>query len=118
MRSKWKNKNRKFFAALSKFIPLKYLEESMYHPSISVHKSTYVHWNAVLRQVEKGSLTIGKGCTLRSGAMLITQMGDIHIGNKVSINPYCVLYGTGGLVIEDNVRLAAHTVIIPANHVF
>jgi acetyltransferase-like isoleucine patch superfamily enzyme len=27
-----------------------------------------------------------------------------------------VLYGHGGLFIGDNVRIAAHTVIIPANH--
>jgi acetyltransferase-like isoleucine patch superfamily enzyme len=44
--------------------------------------------------------------------------GSIVIGTKSSINPYCVLYGTGGLVIGDFVRIAAHTVIVAASHRF
>ncbi len=35
-----------------------------------------------------------------------------------SINPGCILYGHGGLDIGSNVRIAAYTVIVPANHVF
>jgi acetyltransferase-like isoleucine patch superfamily enzyme len=50
--------------------------------------------------------------------MLITYGGDIDIGVNCSVNPYCVLYGLGGLKIGDNVRIAAHTVIVPANHTF
>ena len=51
--------------------------------------------------------------------MLISNGGDITIGAGLSLNPFCVLYsGKAGLVIGDNVRIAAHTVIIPENHNF
>ena len=29
-----------------------------------------------------------------------------------------VIYGQGGVVIGNNVRIAAHTVIVPSNHIF
>jgi len=44
--------------------------------------------------------------------------GSIVIGSNCSINPCCVIYGHGGLTIGDYVRIAAGTVIIPANHRF
>lgn len=34
------------------------------------------------------------------------------------MNPYSILYGHGGLIIGNGVRIAAHTVIVPANHRF
>ena len=37
-------------------------------------------------------------------------------GDNCSINPYCIIYGHGGLEVGNNVRIAAHTTIIPANH--
>jgi acetyltransferase-like isoleucine patch superfamily enzyme len=32
------------------------------------------------------------------------------------LNPFAIVYGHGGVRIGDGVRIAAHTVIIPANH--
>lgn len=32
------------------------------------------------------------------------------------MNPYSILYGHGGLTIGDKVLIAAHCVVIPANH--
>jgi acetyltransferase-like isoleucine patch superfamily enzyme len=48
----------------------------------------------------------------------MTYGGFIRIGDHCSVNPFCVLYGHGGLTIGNNVRIATCTVIIPANHVF
>ncbi|WP_320200592.1 acyltransferase [Agrobacterium sp. rho-13.3] len=50
--------------------------------------------------------------------MLIPYGGKITIGNDFSLNPYSVLYGQGGLVIGNDVRIAAGCVIIPYNHIF
>jgi acetyltransferase-like isoleucine patch superfamily enzyme len=50
--------------------------------------------------------------------MIMTYGGTIHIEGHSSINPYCVVYGHGGLRIGSRVRIAAQTVIIPANHGF
>lgn len=48
--------------------------------------------------------------------MIMTYGGDICIGDDCSLNPYSIVYGHGGVRIGNGVRIAAHTVIIPANH--
>ena len=48
--------------------------------------------------------------------MIMTYGGDISIGDNCSLNPFAIVYGHGGVRIGDDVRIAAHTVIIPANH--
>jgi acetyltransferase-like isoleucine patch superfamily enzyme len=65
-----------------------------------------------------GSVTIGRDSCVMMGAIVASYGGQITIGNNVSLNPYCVVYGHGGLRIGDNTRIAAHTVIVPANHIF
>jgi len=65
-----------------------------------------------------GSIDIGDDCWFFSGARLNTFGGFIKIGNRSTLNPYCVAYGHGGLVIGNDVSIAAHTVIVPSNHNF
>jgi acetyltransferase-like isoleucine patch superfamily enzyme len=48
--------------------------------------------------------------------MILTYGGHIEIGDNCSVNPFTVIYGHGGVRIGEGVRIAAHTVIIPANH--
>lgn len=67
----------------------------------------------------ESTLVIGDGSILHHGAILDTGPGGrIELGKSNSVNPYCVIYGHGGLKTGDYVRIAAHTVIIPANHIF
>lgn len=64
-------------------------------------------------------IKIGDNSVIKPYAMLMTYPGGmIEIGDNCSINPFCVLYGHGGLKIGNNVRIATHTVFIPANHNF
>ena len=63
-----------------------------------------------------GTITIGCRCQILPGAVLASYGGDIILGDDVSINPYTILYGHGGLKIGTGTRIAAGTVIIPANH--
>jgi acetyltransferase-like isoleucine patch superfamily enzyme len=65
-----------------------------------------------------GRISIGDHTEIHSQAMLIAQGGRIDIGRRCSVHPFCVLYGYGGLKIGEMVRIAAHTVIVPANHTF
>lgn len=65
-----------------------------------------------------GSIVIGRKTIVAPFAMLMAYGGKIEIGDFCSVNPFCVLYGHGGLRIGNYVRIATHTVIIPANHVF
>jgi acetyltransferase-like isoleucine patch superfamily enzyme len=63
-------------------------------------------------------VTIGSHTKIRSGARIYAMGGTVTIGDNCSVNPFCVLYGTGGLSIGDNVRIAGHTVIVAAMHRF
>ncbi len=65
-----------------------------------------------------GQIRIGNDVEIGKGVVISSHGGPIQIGDQCSFNPYCVIYGHGGLKIGDRVRIAAHTVIIPANHGF
>jgi acetyltransferase-like isoleucine patch superfamily enzyme len=71
---------------------------------------------AVLNREYGGSISIGPGTVIHRGAMLLPLGGFIRLGYRCRVNPYSVLYGHGGLTIGDHVRIAAHCVIVPANH--
>ncbi len=65
-----------------------------------------------------GPVTLGDGVFIHDGVILNASGGEIVVGERVEINPYCVLYGTGGLRIGRDTGIAAHTVIVPSNHGF
>lgn len=71
-----------------------------------------------LSSASGGAVSIGKRCDIGQGALLLTYGGTLQIGDDCSINPYCMIYGHGGLKIGNHVRIAAHAVIVPANHNF
>ena len=65
-----------------------------------------------------GTISIGAGSIVHEGARLLAAGGAITIGCDCSVNPGCILYGHGGLQIGDDVRIAAYSVFVPANHRF
>ena len=71
---------------------------------------------AVLNREHGGAIEIGARSVIHPGAMLLPYGGFIRMEKRCSVNPYTVLYGHGGLTIGDHVRIAAHCVIVPANH--
>jgi acetyltransferase-like isoleucine patch superfamily enzyme len=67
----------------------------------------------------EAKIVIGDGSIISHGAILDTGPGGrIELGKSNSVNPYCVIYGHGGLQTGDYVRIAAHTVVIPDNHIY
>lgn len=42
----------------------------------------------------------------------------LSIGDNSTINPCAIIYGQGGTIIGNGVRIAAHTVIVPSNHIY
>lgn len=40
------------------------------------------------------------------------------MGDHCSLNPFAIIYGHGGATLGNRVRIAEHTVIIPADHNF
>lgn len=65
-----------------------------------------------------GRVIVGNNCTIMPHAILATYGGQIVIGDNVSINPFTVIYGHGNIRIGSDTRIAAHCVVIPANHTF
>lgn len=66
----------------------------------------------------KGVVRIGDNTSIRRYAILSSHGGDISIGSNCGVQSFSVLYGLGGLAIGDWTRIATHTVIVPANHIF
>jgi carbonic anhydrase/acetyltransferase-like protein (isoleucine patch superfamily) len=83
---------------------------------VSIGRGTVIRPGARVRRENGGTIVIGDHCTIHPGAMLLSYGGDIRLGSHCSVNPYSVLYGHGGLSIGHYVRIAAHCVLIPANH--
>lgn len=64
-------------------------------------------------------IVVGNLVLIHPSVMLVTgKDGSITIGDNSTVNPFSVLYGHGTLTIGAYVRIAAHTVMIPANHRF
>jgi acetyltransferase-like isoleucine patch superfamily enzyme len=85
--------------------------------AIRIHPTSMVSSKAVIRVCGGGSITVGRNCEIHDFAIILTYGGDIVIGDHCSVNPFTVIYGHGGTRIGNGVRIAAHSVIIPANHV-
>jgi acetyltransferase-like isoleucine patch superfamily enzyme len=77
-----------------------------------------IHPLASVKVVHGGSIAVGTASRLHRGVILATYGGAIEIGANSTVNPYCVLYGHGGLRIGNFVRIATHCVFVPANHGF
>ena len=84
--------------------------------AVHIHKSSWVDSGSVIRVCGGGSIRIGRNCEVHRLAMILTYGGDIEIGDDCSINPFTIIYGHGGVRIGNSVRIACHSVIIPANH--
>jgi acetyltransferase-like isoleucine patch superfamily enzyme len=65
-----------------------------------------------------GRIEIGDRLFTRCGVVIDAQTGTIAIGNNVSINDYSILLGHGGIKVGNDVRIAAHVVIVAFDHSF
>ena len=100
---------------------LKKIFSSLYskkNKNVFVHPSVKVYDNVLFDTRFGGSIKVGNKSEILHGVLIMTYGGTIEIGAACSINPYTILYGHGNLTIGNNVLIAAHTVIIPANHIF
>jgi acetyltransferase-like isoleucine patch superfamily enzyme len=84
--------------------------------SIRVHPSGWISLRSVIRVNGGGSISIGRNCEIHPFSMLLTYGGDVHLGDNCSVNPFTIIYGCGGAYIGNNVRIAAHVMIVPENH--
>jgi acetyltransferase-like isoleucine patch superfamily enzyme len=85
---------------------------------VRVHHSTRTGFHTRIQSIGGGKIKIGRHCNILDYASLITYGGNIEIGDNVSIHHNCMLNGTGGIKIGNDVRIAAHVVMLSADHVF
>jgi acetyltransferase-like isoleucine patch superfamily enzyme len=83
---------------------------------VKLGKRVYILSGAELVASRNESITLGNDCTVMRGSLLYPYGGSITMGDRVSINPYCVIYGHGGVTIGNDVMIATGCIIIPANH--
>ena len=86
--------------------------------NVIIGDNTYIDDSVILDVSKGGKIVIGSDCHILQGVIIASYGGDINIGSHCSFNAYCVIYGHGGLQIGDYVRMATHSIIIPANHIF
>jgi len=87
--------------------------------NVSIGERNSIHATSFFDTSLGGEITIGSNNEVLNGCLLMTYGGKISIGSGCSINPYTIIYGHGaGTVIGNNVLIAGHCMIIPANHVF
>jgi acetyltransferase-like isoleucine patch superfamily enzyme len=86
------------------------------YSSFKIGRNNRISGKVILSTILGGNLVIGDCCEIHPGAMLLTYGGNIIIGNFCSVNPYTIIYGHGDVQIGNYVRIAAHTILIPANH--
>ncbi|MBM3349483.1 MAG: acyltransferase [Betaproteobacteria bacterium] len=85
---------------------------------IKVHPTSKVSWRSIFKtNCGGGKIVIGSDCEIHDYAMIMTYGGNITIGDHCSVNPFTIIYGHGNTQIGRGVRIAAHTVIIPSNHI-
>lgn len=85
---------------------------------VSLRPGVVVDHFASLLCDRKGSIAIGDNSYIGLFAVLKTYRGSIRIGSNTSINAFCFINGCGGILIGNDVRIAAHCSIISSNHIF
>lgn len=85
---------------------------------VTIHPTTWVARKAMIRCTGGGTIVIGKYCEIHEYAMIDSCGGSVRMGDHCSLNPFAIVYGHAGALLGNGVRVAAHVVIIPANHDF
>jgi acetyltransferase-like isoleucine patch superfamily enzyme len=86
--------------------------------NVSLGKNVKLHQKCQISTRYGGQVRLGNNVTIFPFARLETWGGQIRLGNNVTVNPFTILYGHGGLEIGDDVSIAAHSILITANHNF
>jgi len=106
-----------FWKKIGEYISVSRLAKIYGTHAISLGDKVWIEDYAALSS-STGSISLGSHTHILSYAMLLTYGGNISIGENCTVHPYCILYGHGGLTIGNDVRIATHTIIAPANHIY
>lgn len=74
--------------------------------------------NSNKRKSIKYTISIGSDSRIHSDTHISAQDGYIFIGDKCSLNPFSLIYGSGGVKIDSYTRIGSNTSIIASSHNF
>ena len=63
-------------------------------------------------------LELGARCTIADCSILRTEAGSVTLGDDVSIQAFGLIFGQGGVVIGNAVRIGPRVTILSSSHVF
>lgn len=92
------------------------------HPrNVHVHPGAFLSEDVLVYVTDpRSSIEVGRTTLVMPFAKLVaSDGGSIKIGERCTIHSFDVLYGfSGGLVIEDDVRIGVNAMFISGNHEF
>jgi acetyltransferase-like isoleucine patch superfamily enzyme len=88
--------------------------------NVELGRNVFIDAHAFIHCHKTGKIRIGDNSYVGLGAMVNTgkKGGFVTIGENCTVQAYSLVHGHGGCEIGNDVRIAGHTVIIPANHRF
>lgn len=81
---------------------------------VRIGTGSYISPRAVIQ--EHARIDIGQRTLVGRHVELVPQGGSITIGSDCSLNNHVVLYGAGGITVQDGCRIATGVVIVAFNH--
>jgi len=87
---------------------------------ISLLSQVTVDAHATLHCAKRGAIIVGPRTYVGSYVILHTgkSAGSVEIGADCSVHPYSVLFGHGGLVIGNKVRIGPNVTTLAATHIW
>ena len=89
-----------------------------YPDRIRIGSRSRIGRNATLRAntEQRPGITLGEGVWVQDAAVINANRGQVTLGDRSWLGPFCLVYGNGGVTIGANVLVAAHTTINTVSH--
>lgn len=86
--------------------------------NVKISKLCHLSQGTRIINDDGGEIEIGESFTSGIGTQILSYGGKVKIGQRVVINDFSIVYGHGGIKVGNDTQIAAHCVLIPANHKF
>lgn len=92
---------------------------SLHYPGrIRIGDGTGIGRNVALRANTDRSpgIELGKGVSINDAVVINANRGQVTLGDRAWLGPFCLVYGNGGVTIGRNVLVAGHSSINTVSH--